>query len=649
MAALATRTGAPVDRRSTLVSSIDIIVAVYRGEAETRQCIESVLAHPQEKAFELIVVNDATPEPSLARWLREQAAKRRFTLIEQPLRQGFCAAVNRAVGLHKDRDVVLLHSDAEVANDWLDRLSRHADAAHDIGAVAPFASLGGVATYPRSGATNPLPEGHGVASLDLLFARSNAGASVEIPLAFGPCVYIKRDCLNQVGAFDGGPIGSDFGIEQDFCLRAGSAGFRHLLAADVYVWHHGSTSFGRIDAEEFARRTEQALERLFPRYRAQRGDFRERDPARVFQRKVDLLRLAESPRQLLLFISHAWGGGIRRHMRDLVEIVGERCEVLFLEPAVGTTVKLSWSRPEEGFATYFDLPKDMSALVALLRTLGLTRMHFHHVHGLPRAVLDLPASVGVHYDCTLHDYYAICPQYHLVTEDGRYCGEPDALGCAACLTRRPGQWGLDIATWRGVFGQMLRGADRVIAPSRDVVQRIGRYFPDLRPLVMPHPESHSPALTPSVRVVTLGNLSPEKGLRVVAACARDARARNLTLAFRVLGSTTEAVPQWPEAPLSIHGQYAEKELPGLIATERPDVIWFPAQVPETYSYTLSVALDAGVPIVASELGAFPERLAGYASAVVIRWDASPGEWNAALLRAGGAVPRVFPIARVAAS
>jgi glycosyltransferase involved in cell wall biosynthesis len=91
------------------------------------------------------------------------------------------------------------------------------------------------------------------------------------------------------------------------------------------------------------------------------------------------------------------------------------------------------------------------------------------------------------------------------------------------------------------------------------------------------------------------------------------------------------------ASLSIHGQYEENDLVRLVAAERPDVIWFPAQVPETYAYTLTVALAAGVPIVASALGAFPERLAGHSRSFLVAWDASPAEWNDALLKAGGAV------------
>lgn len=352
--------------------------------------------------------------------------------------------------------------------------------------------------------------------------------------------------------------------------------------------------------------------------------------------RADLLRIAQSPRHILVFIAHAWGGGIRRHLSELAALIGEQCEVLLLEPAGGDFVKLSWLRAGEDLCVYFALPRDLALLAALLQGLGVARIHFHHVHGLPRAVLELPGAVGVPYDCTLHDYFAICPQYHLVTEDGRYCGEPDEAGCATCLARRPAQWGLTITAWRRELHQLLHGAGRVMAPSRDVARRIGRHFPDIDVLFMPHPEMAPGVVSPFARVVTLGNLSPEKGLHVVSTCARDGRARNLPLSFRVLGSTTEPIAQWPDVALSIHGQYGEGEIQTLLAAEKPDVIWFPSQVPETYSYTLSAAVATGVRIVASRLGALAERLADHPAATLVRWDATPAEWNDALLSAGHA-------------
>jgi hypothetical protein len=76
-----------------------------------------------------------------------------------------------------------------------------------------------------------------------------------------------------------------------------------------------------------------------------------------------------------------------------------------------------------------------------------------------------------------------------------------------------------------------------------------------------------------------------------------------------------------------------------VEQERADAVFFPAQWPETWSYTLSAAIDAGLPILATDLGAFPERLAGVAGARIVAWDAPAAQINDALLAlAGGAPP-----------
>jgi glycosyltransferase involved in cell wall biosynthesis/GT2 family glycosyltransferase len=614
------------------MTTVDVVVPVSRDAAAARRCLDALLAGGQQTPFHVVVVNDATPEPELARHVRELASRRAITLIDLPAAGGCGAALNQAFGLHRDRDKVVVQSDAVVAGDWLDRLARHA-APSGVGVVATYTNRVGVATYPRPRSDNELPEGYDVASLDALFAQVNAGQACAAPAVHGPCLYFKRDCIAAVGAFDGTPLGSDYGIEIDFCLRAGSAGFRHLIAGDVFVGHAGHGSFGTSHARELAARSELALSKLYPTWQQQEAALREHDPAQMFARRVDIARLALGTRNVVVFVSHPWGGGIRRYMNDVAALIGDRAEVLYLEPAVDDTVKLYWPRAGERFAAYFRLPDEMALLADVLKTIGVARLHFHHVHRLPRSILELPAAVGVPFDCTLHDYFSICPQYHLVTAEGEYCGEPDAMGCAACLTRRPGQWGLDINAWRGTFARFLRGADRLIAPSGDVAARIRRYFPELDIKVWAHPESDA-AQTPRIaRVVVLGNLSPAKGLNVVAACAEDAQKRGLPLTFRVLGSTTEPVPQFPDVPLSIVGQYDDARLAQLLAAERADAILFAAQVPETYAYTMTVALESGLPIVASALGAFPERLAGHPRAVTVPWNAPPAEWNAALLAA----------------
>ena len=603
---------------------VDVIVPVRGNAALAARCVASVLASRSVQPCEVIVVGDADalrdfpPKPD--------TGSPHVTVSRQDRSLDYAGLLNRAFALHGDRDVVVLQADAEVAGNWLDRLVAHGRIP-DTGVIGTFTNAAGSATYPQPNVRNALPDGCTPETLDALFARTNAEGGANVPALFGPCLYLVRACVDAVGEMRTVATEDGHASEIDFTLRATAAGFAVRIAGDVFVRNDGEGSFGTRAMRVETHAATPTLAHLHPEIA---------DPVHA----VAASELRRLPRPAIVFVSHAWGGGIRRHMDDLAALLAERADVLYLEPADGDTVRVHWPRAGERFEAWFRLPADLPVLAGTLRAIGVVRLHFHHVHALPRAILQLPAACGLPYDCTLHDYYAICPQYHLADENGRYCGEPDEAGCAACIRGRPVQWDLDVRTWREMFATFLHGASRVIAPSRDVAERIGRYVTGLAIDVWPHPERPLALPASPLRAVTLGNLSPEKGLAVVAQCAADAKRRGLPLVFHVLGATTVPIAQSPDAPLTIHGSYDESALPQLLAAERADVLFFPAQVPETYSYTLSVALATRTPIVASALGAFPERLAGRPGVRLVPWNATPQEWNAALLDAVSAASRI---------
>jgi glycosyltransferase involved in cell wall biosynthesis len=615
---------------------VDVIVPVRGNAALAARCVASVLASRNVQPCEVIVVGDAD---ALRGFSATPGDGQHVTVSRQDRSLDYAGTLNRAFALHRDRDVVVLQADAEVAGNWLDRLVEHGRIP-GTGIVGTFTNAAGSATYPQPNARNALPQGCPVESLATLFARTNPGDAAEVPAMFGPCLHIVRACIDAVGEMKAVATDDGHASEIDFALRARAAGFAARIAGDVFVSNDGEGSFGSRAMRVETHAATPTLAHVHPEIADPLHAAAASADVRMLAGRVDLARLAASPRPAIVFVSHAWGGGIRRHMDDLTALLAERADVLYLEPADADTVRLHWPHAGEHFEAWFRLPADLPALAETLRAIGVARLHFHHVHGLPQAILQLPTVCGLPYDATLHDYYAICPQYHLADENGRYCGEPDEAGCAACIRGRPVQWTLDIRTWRETFASFLRGAARVIAPSRDVAERIGRHVTGVAIDVWPHPERPLAVPASTVRVVTLGNLSPEKGLAVVAQCADDAKRRGLPLVFRVLGATTAPIALSPDSPLTIHGSYDESALPRLLAAERADVLFFPAQVPETYSYTLSVALATRTPIVASALGAFPERLAGRPAMRLVPWNATSREWNAALLEAARAASRI---------
>ena len=78
--------------------------------------------------------------------------------------------------------------------------------------------------------------------------------------------------------------------------------------------------------------------------------------------------------------------------------------------------------------------------------------------------------------------------------------------------------------------------------------------------------------------------------------------------------------------MKVTGRYDDADLPGLIENVAPHLIWFPAVWPETFSYTLSAAIEAGTAIAAARIGAHSERLAGRPFTWLTEIATSPLVW-----------------------
>ena len=619
---------------------VDIIVPVYRGLADTRLCIDSVLASTNQSAWRLVVINDASPEPEVTAWLRERAAQdSRITLLENPENLGFVGTVNRGMALSDSNDVLLLNSDTEVANNWLDRIRRAAYGDSKVASVTPFSNNATICSYPRFCKDNSLPAGYDTARLDALCAQTNPGAVVDVPTGVGFCMYIRRDCLAQVGLFDTENFGKGYGEENDFCQRAAKAGWRNLHLLDTFVLHTGGVSFGdsKSPREKAAMET---LRRLHPRYESAVMAFVQADPAQPYRLALDVARITQAHRPVVLAVLHDRAGGTVRHVRELAQHLSEQAIFLTLTPAPDRCVRLELAGKDEGFQLVFRLADQYQDLVQALTQLGVRHIHYHHLLGHDPLIMDLPPQLGVGYDFTAHDFYSYCTHISMTGSDNRYAGEAAPGLCACCSPQDPAPvGGGTVADWRHRNRHFLTGARLVLAPSHDTAQRMAAFAPGARVRAIPHTDMSVPDLATQpqpkarplpagapLKIVVLGALSAIKGADLLEATALEAARRNAPIEFHLLGYGYRHLQTQPRAHLTVHGSYEDDDLPGLLQWLQPDLVWFPAQWPETYSYTLSASLQAGLPVVAPDLGAFPERLAGRPWSWVVRWDMSAAEY-----------------------
>jgi GT2 family glycosyltransferase len=625
---------------------VDVVVPAYRGVDETVACIESVLRARVSTPFELTVINDCSPEPALSQALRALSTRHGFALIENESNSGFVRTANKGMMLRPDRDVVLLNSDTEVADGWLDRMRKAAYGDANIATVTPFSNRATICSFPSGTRDNGLPDGVPLAELAAKCAEANDGAVVPIPTAVGFCMYVRRAALDEVGYFDEQRWGKGYGEENDFCLRASTLGWRHVIACDVFVAHHGQTSFAGDKAGLVARNSEK-LNGLYPDYAGTIRRFVEHDPVAPARRRLFVALARSLAGRYILFLNHVWGGGANVAATDLAERLQRSGEaVLFLSAPDHGTLELGIFG--SNLAVAYKGPQRYSALLDDLLQLGIWHVHIHQLTGFGPEIYELLPKLGVAHDVTVHDYFYVCPRVNLVDGSDTYCGEPDAEGCNRCLASHGPHdschslypaLGPDIRTWRARQGALLEAARLVIAPSRDVERRIRRYFPLRNIAVKPHPERVRmiPAARTSaagtVNVAVIGAIGVHKGFKVLKACAEDARRRSLPLRFVVVGYTCDDKQLARMPNVVITGQYKREQLGEILARHQCALAAFFSVCPETFSYTLSEALVHGLYPVVFDLGAQAERVRQIGRGLVLPLDASASVINDRLLSA----------------
>lgn len=341
----------------------------------------------------------------------------------------------------------------------------------------------------------------------------------------------------------------------------------------------------------------------------------------------------------LLMVTHALGGGVERHVQELQALLEGRAHVLTVRPHVhAQQVLLSAPiyaqangavRSQNELRLAFKWPQDSEQLRQWFTVLGLSRVHVHHVLGFAQSFWQMLDELQLPFDLTLHDHSIFTGNPSLLDDRGQF--DPRWLdnGLSALP---PG----DERVARTLNSLALR-AQRVIVPSQALADKLAKFFPSLEVLVRSHPERElggpypavqpqSPAPQHSFKVLCLGMLGLEKGAYVLERTARLAAQQQLNLEFILLGACHVELPE----SVRCMGLYQDAELLALIADAAPHLLWLPAQCPETWSYTLSAGLRAGLPVLASDLGALPERLSGRPFTQLLAHTATAEQWLAAI-------------------
>src|SRR4030095_758126 len=143
---------------------------------------------------------------------------------------------------------------------WIERLMACGDSDPSIGIIGPISNAATWQSVPEryspngDWAVNELP----LSSLDRvssIFSILHTPQYPRVPLVNGFCFAIKRAVIDAIGLLDEELFPNGYGEENDYCLRAGKAGFSGAIADDCYLFHAKSRSYSHEIRHELSGQT----------------------------------------------------------------------------------------------------------------------------------------------------------------------------------------------------------------------------------------------------------------------------------------------------------------------------------------------------------------------------------------------------------
>jgi len=181
--------------------AVSVLIINYNGQGHLAACLEALARDTQSPPFDVIVVDNASPDNSAA--IAEEKATQwpALRVVRNAVNRGYAGGVNSALPLARGEFIAVLNPDCQAEPGWLTPLVEFLRTRPDAGAVNPLILL------RASGDINSAGQNIHVTGLGfnrgLWQARELAGDTPQrVSGLHGSAFVLRRAVLEQMGGWD---------------------------------------------------------------------------------------------------------------------------------------------------------------------------------------------------------------------------------------------------------------------------------------------------------------------------------------------------------------------------------------------------------------------------------------------------------------
>jgi len=217
---------------------VSLVMLTYNQWPCTEQCLASIRQYTVEP-YQLIIVDNGSSDGTKEHLLAMAASDKRIKLLLNDENRGYAVGCNQGMRQASGEYIVLLNNDLVVTPEWLSGLLECHGSDPLVGIVGPLTnSASGIQVVPQP----DYAAAGGLEGFAREFRTRNRFRRVRSRRVVGFCMLFRRSLIEEIGLLDE-QFGTGNYEDDDLCLRAAVAGYQNLVAADVYIHHHGSMSF----------------------------------------------------------------------------------------------------------------------------------------------------------------------------------------------------------------------------------------------------------------------------------------------------------------------------------------------------------------------------------------------------------------------